>query len=169
MNRTLGKLTAVALGAALVAGFLRSQVPHPAKPAAALATAPIDVVVAPVRTVDVPIVRELFGALEPRARVAVASKVLARVEDVAVEVGAAVAAGAILATLDDAAAVALAASAEADAAGAGVILFDPIFQGLAISLRAGEVAAMTLSRVAVPVLYERVARRRAAARAKAAV
>ena len=38
-------------------------------------------------------------------------------------------------------------------AGAGVILFDPIFQGLAISLIAGQVAATLLSRVAVPVLY----------------
>jgi len=34
-----------------------------------------------------------------------------------------------------------------------VILFDPIFQGLAISLMAGEVASLALSRVAVPVLY----------------
>ena len=37
--------------------------------------------------------------------------------------------------------------------GAGVILFDPIFQGLAISLMAGEVASLLLSRMAVPVLY----------------
>jgi multidrug efflux pump subunit AcrB len=37
--------------------------------------------------------------------------------------------------------------------GAGVILFDPIFQGLAISLMAGEVASTLLSRMAVPVLY----------------
>ncbi|MFN2441554.1 MAG: efflux RND transporter permease subunit, partial [Thermoanaerobaculia bacterium] len=37
--------------------------------------------------------------------------------------------------------------------GAGVILFDPIFQGLAISLMAGEVASLFLSRVTVPVLY----------------
>ena len=36
---------------------------------------------------------------------------------------------------------------------AGVILFDPIFQGLAISLMAGEVASLLLSRMAVPVLY----------------
>jgi hypothetical protein len=34
-----------------------------------------------------------------------------------------------------------------------VILFDPIFQGLAISLMAGEVASLLLSRVTVPVLY----------------
>jgi hypothetical protein len=34
-----------------------------------------------------------------------------------------------------------------------VILFDPIFQGLAISLMAGEVASLALSRVAVPVMY----------------
>lgn len=37
--------------------------------------------------------------------------------------------------------------------GAGVILFDPIFQGLAISLMAGEVASLLLSRATVPVLY----------------
>src|SRR5687767_8755601 len=37
--------------------------------------------------------------------------------------------------------------------GSGVILFDPIFQGLAISLMAGEVASLLLSRVTVPVLY----------------
>lgn len=37
--------------------------------------------------------------------------------------------------------------------GAAVILFDPIFQGLAISLMAGEVASLLLSRMAVPVLY----------------
>jgi multidrug efflux pump subunit AcrB len=37
--------------------------------------------------------------------------------------------------------------------GAGVILFDPIFQGLAISLMAGELASLLISRMAVPVLY----------------
>jgi multidrug efflux pump subunit AcrB len=37
--------------------------------------------------------------------------------------------------------------------GASVILFDPIFQGLAISLMAGEVASTALSRMTVPVLY----------------
>ncbi len=37
--------------------------------------------------------------------------------------------------------------------GASVILFDPIFQGLALSLMAGEVASLLLSRMAVPVLY----------------
>ncbi|HEX6187464.1 MAG TPA: efflux RND transporter permease subunit [Pyrinomonadaceae bacterium] len=36
--------------------------------------------------------------------------------------------------------------------GSGVILFDPIFQGLAISLMAGEVASLLLSRMTVPVL-----------------
>jgi len=34
-----------------------------------------------------------------------------------------------------------------------VILFDPIFQGLALSLMAGEVASLFLSRMTVPVLY----------------
>ena len=37
--------------------------------------------------------------------------------------------------------------------GAGVILFDPIFQVLAISLMAGEIASLLISRMAVPVLY----------------
>jgi multidrug efflux pump subunit AcrB len=44
-------------------------------------------------------------------------------------------------------------TAAAVMAGAGVILFDPIFQGLALSLIAGEVASLLLSRLAVPVLY----------------
>lgn len=42
--------------------------------------------------------------------------------------------------------------------GSAVMLADPIFQGLAISLMAGEVAATLLSRLAVPVLYFLVAR-----------
>jgi multidrug efflux pump subunit AcrB len=37
--------------------------------------------------------------------------------------------------------------------GAAVILFDPIFQGLALSLAAGEIASLLISRMAVPVLY----------------
>lgn len=37
--------------------------------------------------------------------------------------------------------------------GSCVILFDPIFQGLAISLMAGEVAATIFSRMVVPILY----------------
>jgi multidrug efflux pump subunit AcrB len=37
--------------------------------------------------------------------------------------------------------------------GGSVILFDPIFQGLAISLMAGEVASLFISRMAVPVIY----------------
>ncbi len=44
-------------------------------------------------------------------------------------------------------------TAAAVVVGAGVILFDPIFQGLAVSLMAGEVASLLLSRMAVPVLY----------------
>jgi len=43
--------------------------------------------------------------------------------------------------------------------GSAVMLADPIFQGLAISLMAGEVAATLLSRIAVPVLYTLLARR----------
>jgi multidrug efflux pump subunit AcrB len=37
--------------------------------------------------------------------------------------------------------------------GSAVILFDPIFQGLAISLMAGEVASLLLSRMTVPILF----------------
>jgi len=37
--------------------------------------------------------------------------------------------------------------------GASVILADPIFQGLAIALMAGEIASLLFSRMAVPVLY----------------
>ena len=37
--------------------------------------------------------------------------------------------------------------------GTSVILFDPIFQGLAIALMAGEIASLLLSRMTVPVLY----------------
>ncbi len=43
--------------------------------------------------------------------------------------------------------------------GAAVILADPIFQGLAIALMAGEVASLLISRMAVPVLYFMAARR----------
>jgi multidrug efflux pump subunit AcrB len=53
----------------------------------------------------------------------------------------------------------MALTAAAMIVGAWVILFDPIFQGLAISLMAGEVASLLLSRMAVPVLYY-LARRR---------
>jgi multidrug efflux pump subunit AcrB len=45
-------------------------------------------------------------------------------------------------------------------AGSAVILFDPIFQGLAISLAAGEIASLFISRMAVPVLYAMLRRRR---------
>jgi multidrug efflux pump subunit AcrB len=44
-------------------------------------------------------------------------------------------------------------TAAAVVVGASVILFDPIFQGLALSLMAGEVASTVLARMAVPVLY----------------
>ena len=57
----------------------------------------------------------------------------------------------------------MALTASAVIVGAGVILFDPIFQGLAISLMAGEVASLFLSRVTVPVLYYVMRRRHAEA------
>jgi multidrug efflux pump subunit AcrB len=45
--------------------------------------------------------------------------------------------------------------------GASVILADPIFQGLAISLMFGEIASLLISRMAVPVLYFMANRRQA--------
>ena len=56
----------------------------------------------------------------------------------------------------------MALTAAAVIAGSAVILFDPIFQGLAISLMAGEVASLLLSLVTVPVLYYISHRRRSA-------
>jgi multidrug efflux pump subunit AcrB len=57
----------------------------------------------------------------------------------------------------------MALTAAAVIVGSAVILFDPIFQGLAISLMAGEVASLLLSRVTVPVLYFMSHRNRQAA------
>jgi multidrug efflux pump subunit AcrB len=62
----------------------------------------------------------------------------------------------------------MALTAAAVVVGAAVILFDPIFQGLAISLMAGEIASLLLSRMTVPVLYFMSARRAAAGAAVAA-
>jgi multidrug efflux pump subunit AcrB len=56
----------------------------------------------------------------------------------------------------------MALTAAAVIVGSAVILFDPIFQGLAISLMAGEIASLLLSRVTVPVLYYMSHARRAA-------
>jgi multidrug efflux pump subunit AcrB len=50
-------------------------------------------------------------------------------------------------------------TAAAVVVGASVILFDPIFQGLAIALMAGEIASLFLSRLAVPVIYYMANRR----------
>jgi multidrug efflux pump subunit AcrB len=50
-------------------------------------------------------------------------------------------------------------TAAAVVAGSAVMVFDPIFQGLAVSMMAGEVAATLLSRAAVPVLYYLLRRR----------
>ncbi len=50
-------------------------------------------------------------------------------------------------------------TAAAVVVGSFVILFDPIFQGLAISLMMGEIAATLLSRMAVPVVYYLIARK----------
>jgi multidrug efflux pump subunit AcrB len=53
-------------------------------------------------------------------------------------------------------------TAAAVVVGAGIILFDPIFQGLAIALMAGEVASLALSRMTVPIVYFVVNHRRQA-------
>ena len=47
----------------------------------------------------------------------------------------------------------MALTAAAVIVGASVILFDPIFQGLAVSLMAGEVASLLLSRMTIPITY----------------
>jgi multidrug efflux pump subunit AcrB len=52
-------------------------------------------------------------------------------------------------------------TAAAVIAGSTVILFDPIFQGLAIALIAGEIASLGLSRMTVPVVYYMANRRSA--------
>jgi multidrug efflux pump subunit AcrB len=51
-------------------------------------------------------------------------------------------------------------TAAAVVVGSAVILFDPIFQGLAIALMAGEIASLLLSRMTVPVLYFIINKRR---------
>jgi multidrug efflux pump subunit AcrB len=53
-------------------------------------------------------------------------------------------------------------TAAAVVVGSAVILFDPIFQGLAIALMAGEIASLALSRMTVPIVYFVVNRRRTA-------
>ena len=60
----------------------------------------------------------------------------------------------------------MALTAAAVVVGAAVILADPIFQGLAISLMAGEVASLFLSRMTVPVVYYMSARRQQVAEAQ---
>jgi multidrug efflux pump subunit AcrB len=54
----------------------------------------------------------------------------------------------------------MALTAAAVIVGSTVILFDPIFQGLAISLMAGEVASLLLSRMTVPIACYMTHRRR---------
>src|SRR3974377_1183490 len=51
-------------------------------------------------------------------------------------------------------------TAAAVVVGSIVILFDPIFQGLAIALMAGEIASLALSRMTVPIVYFVFNRRR---------
>ncbi len=52
-------------------------------------------------------------------------------------------------------------TAAAVVVGSFVILFDPIFQGLAIAMMCGEIAATTLSQITIPILYFLVQRRKA--------
>ncbi len=51
-------------------------------------------------------------------------------------------------------------TASAVIVGSSVILFDPIFQGLAIALMAGEIASLALSRMTVPIVYYVVNRKK---------
>jgi multidrug efflux pump subunit AcrB len=51
-------------------------------------------------------------------------------------------------------------TAAAVIAGSAVMIFDPIFQGLAIALMAGEMASLALSRMTVPVVFFMVNRKR---------
>jgi multidrug efflux pump subunit AcrB len=51
-------------------------------------------------------------------------------------------------------------TAAAVVVGSAVILFDPIFQGLAIALMAGEIASLLLSRMTVPIVYFVINRKR---------
>jgi multidrug efflux pump subunit AcrB len=51
-------------------------------------------------------------------------------------------------------------TAAAVVVGSSVILFDPIFQGLAIALMAGEIASLALSRMTVPIVYYIINRRK---------
>jgi multidrug efflux pump subunit AcrB len=60
----------------------------------------------------------------------------------------------------------IALTAAAVIVGAGVILFDPIFQGLAISLMAGAIASLFLSPMAIPLMYYMSVARQAAPDAK---
>jgi multidrug efflux pump subunit AcrB len=50
--------------------------------------------------------------------------------------------------------------------GSFVIVFDPIFQGLALAMMCGEIASTTLSRVTIPVLYYMVQARKEKRRVK---
>ena len=59
-------------------------------------------------------------------------------------------------------------TAAAVVVGSAIILTDPIFQGLAISLMAGEVASLLLSRSAVPILYYKLWRNRKSQQPQAA-
>ncbi len=59
-------------------------------------------------------------------------------------------------------------TAAAVVVGSAVMLADPIFQGLAVALMSGEIAATFLSRLAVPVVYSQIARRGRAEEVRAA-
>jgi multidrug efflux pump subunit AcrB len=61
----------------------------------------------------------------------------------------------------------MALTAAAVIVGSAVMLFDPIFQGLAIALMAGEVASLLLSRMTVPITYYLTHRHAAAQPAEA--
>ena len=109
---------------------------------------------------------EAIGTVRSKTISVLSSKVLGRIVSIPVREGDRVKAGQLLVEIDDREMKAQLQESRAGlkeaqyaldeiekAIRAGVILFDPIFQGLALSLMAGEVASLFLSRMTVPVLY----------------
>ena len=113
MSARRGKLIALGLGAALVAGFLWSQRPHPPELAAASGQDARSVRVLEVREQPVALYVEAVGSLRSRDQVAIASRLTAQIRAVPVQAGSAVAAGELLVALESAELAAHVSAAEA--------------------------------------------------------
>ncbi len=100
MNARTGKLIALGLGVALVAGFLWSQRPHPPLAAESTGKAPEPVSVIDAHPQEIPLLAEVIGTLRSRNHAVIASRLMAQVASVSVTAGARVAAGDLLLTLD---------------------------------------------------------------------